>query len=249
MLNNYDAVIQEQLIEGLVEPAPNEVSGTEFYLPHRAVVRESARLLNYESRMTRLLEHMIKLSLNECLYTGPPLQNKLWSVLVRNRFHPVVVAGDLRRAFLQVRVRETERDALRFHWLTDKATNEVQTLRFTRVIFGLAPPPFLLNGVIQLENLQSIYPGSVNDIRNVDDLISGGFTKDRASHLKREAVEIFADAKFTFHKWQSNERDLETDCDNDETTFAKEQLDGGSTKAECKPLGVGWDKAEDTLRL
>ena len=52
---------------------------------------------------------------------------------------------------------ETERDALRFHWLRDKTTNEEKTLRFTRVVFGLAPSPFLLNGVIQqhLENLQS----------------------------------------------------------------------------------------------
>ena len=49
-------------------------------------------------------------SLNECLDTGPPLQNQLWSVLVRNRFHPVAIAGDLKQAFLQVRIRQTDRD-------------------------------------------------------------------------------------------------------------------------------------------
>lgn len=253
MLDDYDAVIREQLEEGVVERAPAEVTGREFYLPHRAVVRENA-----ETTKLRVVydasarAHDKAPSLNECLHAGPPLQNKLWSVLTRNRFHPVAVAGDLRRAFLQVRIRETERDALRFHWIADKATKEVETLRFTRVVFGLAPSPFLLNGVIQqhLENLQSTYPESVNEVRKslyVDDLISGESTKDKAKCLKREAVEIFDDAKFELHKWHSNEKELETDCDDYEPSFAKEQLDNGSTKGGCKLLGLPWDKVEDTL--
>ena len=65
---------------------------------------------------------------------------------MRSRLHPVAVAGDLRRAFLQVRIRETERDALRFHWIADKTAKQDETLRFTRGVFSLAPSPFLLNG-------------------------------------------------------------------------------------------------------
>ena len=81
-----------------MEPAPDEVSGREFFLPHRAVVRESA-----ETTILRVVydasgrAHDKAPSLNESLHTGPPLQNKLYSFLVRNRFNPVVVAGDLRR--------------------------------------------------------------------------------------------------------------------------------------------------------
>ena len=69
-------------------------------------------------------------------------------VLIRNRFHAVAVAGDLRKAFLQVRIRirEAERDELWFHWIVDKHFKEVETPRFTRVLFGLAPSPFLLGG-------------------------------------------------------------------------------------------------------
>lgn len=59
------------------------------------------------------------------------------------------MAGDLSKAFLQEQIRETERDALQFHWIVDKHSKKVQTLRFTRVLFGLAPSPFLLGGVIQ----------------------------------------------------------------------------------------------------
>ena len=53
--------------------------------------------------------------MKECLETGPPLQNLLWNVLVRNRFHSVAILGDIKQAFLQVRIEESDRDAMRFH--------------------------------------------------------------------------------------------------------------------------------------
>ena len=166
----------------------------------------------------------------------------------------MVVAGDIHRAFLQVRIRETERDALQFHWIADKSAKQVETLRFTRVVFGLAPSPFLLNGVIQqhLENLLSTYPDAVNEICKslyVADLLSGGPTIKKAKKLKGEATEIFADAKFKLHKWHSNRKELETACEDYEPSFAKEQLENTQARGPCKLLGVGWDKVEDTLHV
>ena len=61
---------------------------------------------------------------------------------------PVVISGDVQKAFLQVRVRESERDALRFHWRCH-ADRVLETLRFTGVLFGLASSPFLRAGVIE----------------------------------------------------------------------------------------------------
>ena len=69
---------------------PNTFQGREFYIPHKGVVRETA-----ESTKLRIVYDASARawdsapSLNECLNTGPPLQNKLWSVLVRGRFNPV----------------------------------------------------------------------------------------------------------------------------------------------------------------
>ena len=69
-------------------------------------------------------------SLNECLNPGPPLLNRLWVIPVRQRVYPVAVSGDIRQAFLQIRVRESERDTLRFHWRSHEE-KEVETYRFT----------------------------------------------------------------------------------------------------------------------
>ena len=92
------------------------VGGREFYIPHKPVFRvtaESTKLRIVYDASARAFDGAP--SLNDCLHAGSPLQNKLWSVLVRGRFNPVTVTGDLHKAFLQVRIREADRDAMRFH--------------------------------------------------------------------------------------------------------------------------------------
>ena len=237
-IEDYNAVIQEQLTEGIVERAPNSVEGREFYIPHKGVVRETA-----ESTKLRIVYDASARawdgapSLNECLNTGPPLQNQLWSVLIRGRFNPVAITGDIKKAFLQVRIRSEERDALRFHWINTE-TKEIETLRFTRALFGLGPSPFLLGGVIEqhLDTWTPKKPDVVSEIKKnlyVDDLISGGTTVSKAREMKQAATEIFADAAFELHKWHSSVPELEsaeTDLNADQT-FAKQQL-GGSKRGE-----------------
>jgi hypothetical protein len=85
----YDQIIQEQIQEDIVQSAPEKPNGHEVLYPADASAKESAEAA----------------SLNDCLHTGPSLQNKLWSVLVRGRFHPVAVIGDLQMSFLQVRIK------------------------------------------------------------------------------------------------------------------------------------------------
>ena len=189
-------------------------------------------------------------SLNDCLYAGTPLQNHLWSVLVRMRFHPVLITGDLQQAFLQVRIKKEERDALRFHWKINE-DSEVEVLRFTRALFGLVPSPFLLGGAIEchLETWETRMPELVAELRRslyVDDLISGKPTAEEARQLKQGAIEVFADAKFKLRKWHSNVAELEGSERGveDGDTFAKQQL-GQSRANNGSLLGLPWDKQRD----
>ena len=233
ILETYDKIIQEQIDQGIVERVKEDAVGKEFYIPHKPVVRESA-----ETTMKRIVYDASARanpkapSLNDCLETGPPLQNLLWNVLVRNRFHPIAVTGDVKQAFLQVRIRENERDVLRFHWLKDLQTKEIEVLRFTRALFGLAPSPFSLAGVIKehLRSLQQKYPDVVVEIEKrlyVDDLISGAVSTPKALEVKTTAKEIFGDAGFQLHKWHSNAKAIEAENTTkieEDQTYAKQQL-------------------------
>ena len=192
--------------------------------------------------------------MNDCLHLGPPLQNLLWNVLIRARFYPVLLTGDLQKAFLQVRIKEEERDALRFFWKF-KGHSEIETLRFTRALFGLTSSPFLLGGVIQqhLRAWEEREPELVAQIRKslyVDDLITGAPTIQQTQQQKEKAITIFSDAQFTLHKWKSNAVELARPAeqhDNEEQSFAKQQL--GTKTSETKLLGLPWDPAADTLSV
>ena len=87
-------------------------------------------------------------SLNKCLKTGLALQNLLGNVLIRNRIFPVALCGDIKQPFLQVRIKEEDRDALCFHWIKNKDPKQIDTLRFTRALVGLVQSPFILGGTL-----------------------------------------------------------------------------------------------------
>ena len=255
LLQRYDDIIKEQLQDGVVERVTESAKGKQFYLPHKPVVRQSA-----ESTKVRIVfdasarENENSPSLNECLETGPPLQNQLWHVMLRNRFYPVAIAGDLVKAFLQVRIQENERDVMRFHWYKDLNARVIEVLRFTRALFGLAPSPFLLGGVIKqhLESCRERHPELTDQILNslyVDDLIGGGTTTAKAQNLKETATTVFQEAKFKLHKWHSNEPSLETENEpiEKEHSCAKTQL--GVKEGETKLLGLPWNKTDDQIAV
>ena len=121
--------------------------------------------------------------------------------MIRSRFYPVAIAGDLKQAFFQIWVRGADWDALRFHWLKDLRSRQVETLCFIRVLFGLAPSPFLLAAVIKehLQQYKSVNPKLVEEIERsmyVDDLITGGESVDQALEAKQIAQTIFNEAIF-----------------------------------------------------
>ena len=88
-----------------------------------------------------------ELSLNDCLYKGPSLTPHLFDVLLRFRLHLVAFICDIQKAFLRIKVSESDRDLLRFLWFDDpfKSDPTPVVYRFAYVLFGLNCSPFLLN--------------------------------------------------------------------------------------------------------
>jgi hypothetical protein len=159
----------------------------------------------------------------------------------------VALAADLKQAFLQIRIKAKDRDALRFHW--------IEVYRFTRALFGLNQSPFQLGGTLEqrLSSQEKEFPAEVTEIRNglyVDDLLTGGCVVEEVKHLKETAIEIFDRAEFKLHKWHSNIEELETsDPDSSGTdtdqSYAKQQL--GVKSEETKLLGLPRNKTKDKI--
>ena len=57
------------------------------------------------------------------------------------------MCGDIEKVFLQIRIRKSERDVLRFHWVKNSDPNVIEISRFTRLVFGLTQSPFILEDI------------------------------------------------------------------------------------------------------
>lgn len=254
LLETYHNIIQEQLREGIVEEAPKIAVGAEHYIPHKPVVRANAQ----STKVRIVYDASAKAdsqspSLNECLDIGPPLQRKILDILLRSRFKPIYLAGDIKQAFLQIVIKQIERDVLRFIWIEDLQSKKPIIYRVTRAMFGLGPSPFLLGGTLEqhLEKFAEQYPECVQEIRDgiyVDDINLGGNNYRETRELKETSVAIFKAGKFELHKWHSNDSRLDGETiDPEETTFAKESL--GTKGTETKLLGIAWEKKSDILAI
>jgi len=166
----------------------------------------------------------------------------------------VIQANDIKKAFLQIRTHESEKDALRFHW-RPISLSEVESYRFTRVFFGLAPSPFLLGGVLEshLDKWAKKYPEETEHLRRsfyVDDVLSCGQNVHQARTRKTIATEIMNDASLELHKWHSNEPQVEYrphSTPYEEQSYAKQQLQAQSRGS--KLLGIKWNKEDDTIAV
>ena len=68
---------------------------------------------------------------------------KLSDVLVRSRFRPVILCAGIENDFLQICVREIDRDSLRFHWVEATNNDKIRIYRFARLMFELTQSPFV----------------------------------------------------------------------------------------------------------
>ena len=97
-----------------------------------------------------------------------------------------MLSGDLKQAFLQIRIREQDRDVLRFHWPKDRDLQKLEIYRFTRAIWGLNQSPFLPEETIEkhLDDCKEEFSKEVEEIKrskHVDDVFLGGETTEEVS--------------------------------------------------------------------
>ena len=233
----YDDIVNQQLSAGVVENAPEIPTGDRvYYMPHKPVVRQKATTTKVRMVFDASAKpNATSDSINDCMFTGPPLQPHLWDILVRTRLMQNLVLADIQKAFLQIEVREEDRDSFRFLYNVNGIENH---LRFTRVPFGAEASPFILGVTLQhhLENQPSEYEDTIDSLKEntyVDNLLHGGDDVASLAKFKEEASDILESGKFPVHKWESN----------------VEWLESNDMENPTKLLGHVWDKREESLEV
>ena len=260
-LEEYHTVMEEQLAQGIIKLVPEPITGKVIhYIPNQPVIRDEAECTKMRIVYDCSAKKDLQLpSLNDCLEIGPPLQPMIFDILLRNKMNKYCVTGDIRKAFLQIKIEPADKDALRLLWYNNLEEQNIVTYRFTRVIFGSAPSPYIPGSTLQkhISQYSDKYPDTVEELLTntyVNDVQSGGEDEDKLMKFKTEVTEIMKEGGFQLHKWHNNApgiEELDTDTNlnsnhsDESSTYAKQAV--GTKPNETKILGTAWKKDEDQL--
>ena len=213
VFREYNSVIEDQEEKGIIERVDNSTIpevGKVHYLPHHC---SPASIVN---QITSGLWCIFKgctiftQCINGCLKVGPALSPKIFDILVRSRQYGVAVVADTEKAFLSIGVEEIDRDVLRFLWIDDLESDNLELLiyPFFRVVFGVNGSPFLLNATLQNPikhyNTDTDFAEKLSELFYVDDLVAGEANEKDAFEFYQNSKECLWKGGFHLRKWPSN---------------------------------------------
>ena len=248
----YTAGMQDLVNKGYAARVPEEEvdrrDGRVWYLPHHPVVnpnKDKPRIV-----FDCAAEHR-GTSLNDRVFQGPDLTNKLIGVLLRFRLHPVAIMVDIEAMFHQVKVVRQDQDALRFLWWPEGNLEEDPVrYRMTVHLFGGTWSPSCCTYALHrtakdhAQESSSMAKDAVFHNFYVDDCLKSVPTSKEAILLAEQLKELVAQGGFNLTKWTSNSRDvLEHIPLGDRSKKVKERV--LDAPLEDRALGVYWNVEED----
>lgn len=237
-LEAYHDVFEDWLALGIIEKVPEGEPEQVHYLPHRPVVKE-----NSTTRLRPVFNassHSVgSPSLNNCLSTGPNLIEIIPTILNRFRKNYVAVVSDIEKAFLQISIREKDRDFLRFLWFRKDSSEQVEVYRHRRVVFGLTCSPYLLAATLQyhLSNVPENLSCTAETLKSafyVDNCVTSLDSESEMRKFVLESQIIMTAGNFNLRGWQSNLRSVVPEDDS-------------TTEETISVLGLEWHTDSDTL--
>ncbi|EYC21416.1 hypothetical protein Y032_0019g3807 [Ancylostoma ceylanicum] len=243
---------REQLQQGIIEEIPrtNRLSTrgkTIHYLSYHVVYTPEKKTTPKRIVFDASAHPKGRPALNDVLHQGPLMLPNICGVLMRFRIGTIATIADIEKAFLQVRLHESDRDATRFLWVRDltqpPSENNLVVYRFTRVTFGLNSSPFLLAATIHFHLESSPFNSTIaeqlKDNLYVDNLVMTAESREEAMKQYKETKEIFNSLEMNMREFTSSDETVRNHFDEKDR----------SSSLQVKVLGIGWKANTDTLTI
>ena len=248
LTEKYSDGIQNLLDKRYAERVPEDEielnDGSVWYLPHFHVIHEAKGKIRIV--MDCAATHL-GISLNNQCYPGPNLLNNLLYILLRFRQYPYAVMADVESMYLNVRVPEFQRNALRF--LYYGTNGQIVHYRMTSHLFG-----GVFSGSASAYALQRMCK-DISDSDLVTDVISRSFYVDDLArsvidaNLAREALfgtqNVLRLGGMNLTKMIANEESVVSDIPSEHR--ASEVKEFKPAEIMSKALGVYWEVKGDQL--
>ena len=245
-LEAYDAALSLMLEKNYAERVPPDEIISEssriWYLPHHPVAKKNGSIRIVFDCASRYRG----MSLNDCVYRGPDLNNKLSNVLMRFRLHAFAMCADISSMYNMVRVPKDDRDAIRFIWRRDV---ELEHYRMSRHIFGGSwcgsCATFALQECVNCTADSSIKNALLNSFY-VDDCLISTRTPEEMNSLIVGLRTTLADRGFNLTKFIINNKTLMSGIPEQDRADQTEMF---SPEGATKVLGVAWDVQQDSFHF
>ena len=240
IFEKYQAILKDYVEQDFIEVVPDgstpDVCGLVHYLPHHPVYKQSSTTPMRIVFNASAKERKGSLSLNDTLYTGPNLAIKIAKMILAFRSQTFGVLADISKAFLRVRIEETDRDYCRFLFFADEHFSQIVKYRFKRVCFGATSSPYLLNQTIQhhLDTLDTPLTARLKSAFYVDNLQLNYDETACILDEKEEISQVMIQADMPLSQWVTN---------------APLEHDEFLPKGHHEYLGLTWDTETDSLKI
>lgn len=179
-----------------------------FYIPHHGVLRPLSTSTPLRVVFDASAKDAQGTSLNDTLLAGQKLQNNIFHLLLRFRWHAVVFTADVKQMYRQIRVSPEDAEYQRILW-RPSVNEPIGDYRLLTVTYGVSSAPYqALRTIAQLakESVAEHPNGSAVLDRDiyVDDVVSGAESVEQARFLRSELSAILASGGFHLRKWTSN---------------------------------------------
>ena len=199
----------------------------------------------FMSNLAEKNAHSNQLSHNQCMYSGPSINQKLTTSLLLLRFDEKLLCFDIRKAFLQVQLTESDANKLIFLWFKNVSKNDfsLQAYKNTKLPFGLKCSPTILLAALykllvidadkddeKLGRLKRL----IFSLTYMDNCAVTCNDSDELSWAYSVLHEIFSPYKFELQQHYTNDSRLQSEI-------------GETEQDKVELFGLQWDTNNDVL--
>ncbi|XP_050528071.1 uncharacterized protein LOC126898172 [Daktulosphaira vitifoliae] len=179
-----------------------------YFIPHYSVYAGSPATSKLRVVFDASATSGSKSSLNQCLYTGPKLQQDIVDILFRFRIYEYAFTADVCKMYRQILVLPEYRKFQHIFW-RPSPLDKIEEFELNTVTYGTNCAPFLALRVLQdiAEQECTDLPQVRNALQRqtfVDDICVGASSTSELLQLQSDLQMVLGSAGLELKKWSSN---------------------------------------------
>lgn len=220
-----------------------------YFLPHHPVLKSTSTTTKCRIVFDASAKTSNGNSLNDILYSGPVVQDELFSIVLRWRLFRYVIGSDIKMMYRQIIVHPHDRQYQQIVWRNNEQ-QPIKIYELNRVTFGITCSPYLATRCLvelahNYEKTNSKVSNILLDSFYVDDFLASFNSLSEVSDLIIELYNLLTSAGFELRKWITNDETIRKIIiknipDNEHLLLSNETI-------ELKTLGIIWNSVTDNL--